>query len=271
MDKELVRMDKELVRMDKELVRMDKDLVVIIMAGGLGTRMESNVPKVIHQLGGSPMINHILRNLQKLQEKINLKQIFIVVGKYRNQIQEAIENDLVMTNITYVNQPEALGTGHAIQCCLSELIKYPNSNTLILSGDVPMFSIDSMFNLVNKLDKARITITTNVDPTGYGRIIITNDKFERIVEHNDCTPEQLNIVKINCGIYAFNSQILCKWLPYITNNNKKREYYLTDIVEIIRREENIEIELYDLPPEKMIEVIGVNTISQLNELDKLIR
>lgn len=257
--------------MDKELVRMDKDLVVIIMAGGLGTRMESNVPKVIHKLGGIPMINHILRNLQKLEEKINLKQIFIVVGKYRNQIQEAIENDLVMRNITYVDQSEALGTGHAVQCCLSELIKYPNSNTLILSGDVPMFSINSMFNLVNNLDKARITITTNVNPRGYGRIIITNEKFERIVEHNDCTPEQLNIVKINCGIYAFNTEILSKWLPYINNNNKKHEYYLTDIVEIIRREENTEIELYDLPPEKMIEVIGVNTIAQLNELDKLIK
>jgi len=259
--------------MDKGLVRIDKDLVVIIMAGGLGTRMESTVPKVIHQLGGIPMINHILRNLQKLATTINLKQIFIVVGKYRNQIQEAIENDLVMPNmnIKYINQPEALGTGHAVQCCLSELIKYQNSNTLILSGDVPMFSINSMFHLVYNLTKARITITTNENPAGYGRIIISNNKFERIVEHNDCTPEQLNVVKINCGIYAFNTEILCKWLPYITNNNKKHEYYLTDIVEIIRQEENTEIELYDLPAEKMVEVIGVNTIAQLNELDKLIR
>jgi UDP-N-acetylglucosamine diphosphorylase/glucosamine-1-phosphate N-acetyltransferase len=246
---------------------MDKDLVVIIMAGGLGTRMESTLPKVIHKLGGVPMINHILRNLQKLEEKITLKQILIVVGKYRNQIQQAIEDDLVMSNITYVNQPEALGTGHAIQCCISELIKYPNSNTLILSGDVPMFSSSSMFNLVNNLNKARIIITTNDDPRGYGRIIIKNGKFERIVEHNDCTPEQLNILKINCGIYAFNTEILYKWLPFINNNNKKHEYYLTDIVEIIKREENIEIELYDLPPEQMIEVVGVNTITQLNELD----
>lgn len=257
--------------MGKDLV--DKDLVVIIMAGGLGTRMESTLPKVIHKLAGIPMINHILRNLQKLEGKINLKQIFIVVGKYRNQIQEAIEEqeDLVMSNITYVDQPEALGTGHAVQCCINELYKYPNSNTLILSGDVPLFSINSMFHLVNKLDKARITITTIVNPTGYGRIIIKNGNFERIVEHNDCTPEQLNIVKINCGIYAFNTEILCKWLPYITNNNKKHEYYLTDIVEIIRREENTEIQLYDLPCEKIVEVIGVNTISQLNELEKLIK
>ena len=250
---------------------MDKNLVVIIMAGGLGTRMESNVPKVIHKLSGIPMINHILRNIQKLEKKINLKQILIVVGKYRYQIQEAIEKDLVLSNITYVNQPEALGTGHAIQCCISELIKYSNSNTLILSGDVPMFSTNSMFNLVNNLDKARIIITTNNNPCGYGRIIMRDDKFERIIEHNDCTPEQLSISKINCGIYAFNTEILCKWLPFINNNNKKHEYYLTDIVEIIKREENTEIELYDLPIEQMIEVIGVNTISQLNELNILIK
>lgn len=250
---------------------MNKDLVAIIMAGGLGTRMESNVPKVIHKLGGIPMINHILRNLQNLATTINLKQILIVVGKYRNQIQEAIEDDLIMTNIKYVNQLEALGTGHAIQCCIGELTKYPNSNTLILSGDVPMFSTMSMFNLVNNVEKARIIITTNDNPKGYGRIIIKDGKFERIVEHNDCTIEQLNILKVNCGIYAFNTEVLCKWLPYINNNNKKGEYYLTDIVEIIKRGENIEIEMYDLPPEKMIEVIGVNTITQLNELDDLIK
>ena len=247
---------------------MDKDLVVIIMAGGLGTRMESDIPKVIHKLAGLPMINHILHNLQKLK---NIKQILIVVGKYRNQIQQAIESevDLNLSNITYVNQLEALGTGHAIQCCISELIKYPNSNTLILSGDVPMFSTNSMINLINNLDKARIVITTNNNPTGYGRIIINDDKFERIVEQNDCTDEQLSILKVNCGIYSFNTEILCKWLPFIRNNNKKHEYYLTDIVEIIKREENTEIELYDLPTEKIIEVIGVNTISQLNELTNL--
>ncbi len=250
---------------------MNKDLVVIIMAGGLGTRMETDIPKVIHKLGGIPMINHILRNLQKLGTTINLKQILIVVGKYRNQIQEAIEDDIIMSNITYVNQPEALGTGHAVQCCINELSKYPNSNTLILSGDVPMFSTGSMFNLVNNLYKARIIITTNENPTGYGRIIMKDGKFERIVEHNDCTAEQLNILKVNCGIYAFNTEVLCKWLPFINNNNKKHEYYLTDIVEIIKREENIEIELYDLPAEKMVEVIGVNTVIQLNELENLIK
>jgi UDP-N-acetylglucosamine diphosphorylase/glucosamine-1-phosphate N-acetyltransferase len=250
---------------------MNKDLVVIIMAGGLGTRMESNIPKVIHKLGGIPMINHILHNLQSLENKMNLKQILIVVGKYRCQIQEAIEEYLNLTNITYVNQPEALGTGHAIQCCISELIKYSNSNTLILSGDVPMFSTDSMFNLVNNLYKARIITTTNDKPFGYGRIIIKNDKFERIVEHNDCTNEQLNIKQINCGIYAFDTELLCKWLPFINNNNKKQEYYLTDIVEIIKNGENAEIELYDLPRDKIIEVIGVNTIAQLHELNDLIK
>lgn len=250
---------------------MHKDLVVIIMAGGLGTRMESNIPKVIHKLKGIPMINHILHNIQKLGNIIELKQILIVVGKYKDQIKEEIEKFVNTQIITYVTQHEALGTGHAIQCCMNELNKYPNSNTLILSGDVPVFSTNSMFNLVNNLDKVRITTITNNNPTGYGRIVMNNNKFVRIVEHNDCTPEQLSILKVNCGIYAFNTEILCKWLPHITNNNKKEEYYLTDIVEIIKNKENTEIQLYDLPIEKMIEVIGVNTIAQLNELNNLIK
>lgn len=250
---------------------MDKDLVTIIMAGGLGTRMESNIPKVIHKLAGIPMINHILQNLRNLEKKINLKRILIVVGKYKEQIKEAIEDSIEdSTNITYVNQLEALGTGHAIQCCISELIKYPNTNTLILSGDVPMLSTNSMFNLIDNLYKARIITTTTNNPTGYGRIIIKNGEFDRIIEHNDCNSEQLNILKVNCGVYAFNTEILCEWLPLIRNNNKKHEYYLTDIVEIIKREENTKIELYDLPTEKIIEVTGVNTVSQLNKLNELI-
>ena len=163
---------------------MENDLVVIIMAGGLGTRMESDIPKVLHKIGGISMINHILRNLKKLANKINIKQILIVVGKYRSQIQESIEDT---RNLTYINQSEALGTGHAVQCCLGELIKYPNTNTLILSGDVPMFSANSMLSLLNKLDKARIMITTNNNPTDYGRIIIQNFKklLNKMIVHTN--------------------------------------------------------------------------------------
>ena len=247
-----------------------QDLVVIIMAGGLGTRMESTIPKVIHKLGGIPMINHILQNIQKLDQTIHVvKQVLIVVGKYKAEIQEAIETDL---EITYVNQPEALGTGHAIQCCLPNLIQYPNSKTMVLSGDVPLFSTQSMYSLLDKMDKVRMIVTHNLDPTGYGRIVMNKNSnvFDKIVEHIDCTEEQLTIQTVNCGIYAFDTEILCKWLPFIKNNNSKGEYYLTDIIEIIKREEQIDIDLYDLPSEKIIEVTGVNTITQLKELEYLL-
>lgn len=250
---------------------MNKDLIVIIMAGGLGTRMESNLPKVIHKLSGKPMINYILKNLKKLEEKVNVKQILIVVGKYRSQIQEAIESGIKMSNITYVNQGEALGTGHAIQCCSDELKKYPGSNTLILSGDVPLFSTQSMYNLICNLRHVRIIVTNNNNPAGYGRIVINNGKFDKIVEHNDCSSEELLITMVNCGIYAIDTELLCRWLPSIKNNNSKGEYYLTDIIEIIKREEGIDIDMYFLPSEKRIEVTGVNTIAQLNELETLIK
>lgn len=252
---------------------MNKDLIVIIMAGGLGTRMMSDTPKVIHKLAGIPMINYIIKNLRKLENRIHIEQILIVVGKYRCQIQEAIESEFPFNNITYVDQPEALGTGNAVQCCWNELKKYVgrNTNTLILSGDVPLFSPHSMFNLLNNLQTVRITVSNNNNPTGYGRIVTVNNKFERIVEHNDCTAEQLNITKVNAGIYALDTDMLFQWLPYIKNNNKKREYYLTDIIEIIKIGENIEIELFELPAEKMVEVTGVNTVDQLNQLEILIK
>jgi UDP-N-acetylglucosamine diphosphorylase/glucosamine-1-phosphate N-acetyltransferase len=250
---------------------MNTDLVVIIMAGGLGTRMESNIPKVIHKLDGVPLINHILTNLKNLSQLVNIKQILIVVGKYKDQIKEVIEKNIIIDNITYVDQLQALGTGHAIKCCLNELDKYKSSNTLILSGDVPLFSVNSMYNLINNVNKARITITTINDPKGYGRIKIEEGKFMKIIEHNDCTNDELNIVKINCGIYVFDTEILCKCVPYINNNNNKKEYYLTDIVEIIKSKEHINIELYEVLEEKQIEVIGINTKSQLNDLEKLMK
>lgn len=260
---------------------MDKDLVVIIMAGGLGTRMNSEFPKVIHKLNGIAMINYVIKNVLQLYENkfFNLKKIYIVVGKYKQQIKEAIDeyfNDNKIINnhnnwlIDYVNQYIPFGTGHAIQCCVSELRKYKNSNTLILSGDVPLFSTQSMCNLLNNINKIKIVVANIKNPHGYGRIITKNHIFDRIVEHNDCNSQQLTISKINCGIYAINTEILCKWIFEINNHNSKGEYYLTDIVEIIKRGENINIDLYELPAEQNIEITGINTITQLNELEFLL-
>jgi UDP-N-acetylglucosamine diphosphorylase/glucosamine-1-phosphate N-acetyltransferase len=242
-----------------------QNLIVIIMAGGLGKRMNSTLPKVLHPISNEPMLVRVIKQALVL----NPKKILIVVGKYKNIIESTIKAFVDLNNILFVNQTEALGTGHAIQCCIPELVNYDNSNVLILSGDVPLLKSSTMLNLISKFNKVKLMTSIFDNPHGCGRILETNNLFDRIIEEKDCTLEEKKINKVNCGIYAFNSNILCKYLPLLNNNNSQGEYYLTDIVEIIKKNENINIDMYEISKDKQIEIIGVNTAEQLVELENL--
>lgn len=248
-----------------------KNVVIVIMAGGLGKRMESDIPKVIHKVSGIPMICHILLQLNILSKLVKINKILIIVGKYKDIIRTEIDkyNDY-LHDIEYIIQDEPLGTGHAIQCCMDKLMEFPESNTLILSGDVPMLSSYTMNALINMDNQVKITTTNLNDPTGYGRIVKIDEKFDKIIEQKDCNKKELEIKEVNCGIYDIKSKYLCKYLPNLKNNNSQGEYYLTDIIEIIKREENEEIGILKMPEEKVYEIIGVNTIQQLKDLEKLI-
>ena len=250
---------------------MDKSIVAIIMAGGLGKRMESNTPKVLHKVGGIPMINHILLNLKTISTSINLEKIIIVVGKYKDQIKDTIEELIDLPKIVYVMQEVPQGTGHAIMCCKNELLEHPASDVLILSGDVPLLSTYTMQNLLSMKSDVKLIITKMDDPTGYGRIVINDGKFEKIVEQKDCSKQELEIVEINGGIYCIKSNLICKYLSYLRNDNNQCEYYLTDIIEIIKRHEKIDIDMLEIENEKKYEIIGVNTAQQLLELEELIK
>ena len=175
----------------------------------------------------------------------------------------------VLKYVKFVHQAEALGTGHAIQCC-REHIKDLNSKVLILSGDVPLIKENTLLQMVNKLDKARIMTTILEEPYGYGRVIEINDIFSKIVEQKD-PEEEKNVKKLMQTIYAFDSNVLYKYLPYLSNDNAQKEYYLTDIVEIIKNNEHIDIELFNMSKEQQIELTGVNTKQQLEELNKMLR
>ena len=248
----------------------EKGLIVVIMAGGLGKRMDSVLPKVLHKIGKFPMIVHLLMKLKILEKTHKIDKILIVVGKYREIIQKKIAKYLATDVITFIDQPNPLGTGHAIQCCIEELKQYRNHNTLILSGDVPLLSAILMYNMVKNVSTSRLMTAIFDEPHGYGRIIENNQSvFEKIVEEKDCNEAERQIKKINCGIYTFDCQILCKYLPELRNNNAQKEYYLTDILEIIKNNEKVNIELYNIEKEKHHETIGVNTKSQLDELEKI--
>ena len=251
--------------------------VIIIMAGGLGKRMNSDLPKVLHKINNKPMLVHVIEQAIVLQPC----KIFIVVGKYKIIIEETIQQYINMdkANIQFILQPEPLGTGHAIQCCRDELLKMPDKNVLILSGDVPLLKSDTINDIFSGFNHVKIVTTIMENPYGYGRIIETSGEhkshadgqaFEKIVEEKDASEEEKRVNKVNCGIYIIRSNLLCKYLPLLENNNKQKEYYLTDIIELIQRGENVSIDLYTIPQDRKYEIIGVNTIEQLHELERLL-
>ena len=244
------------------------DINIIIMAGGLGKRMESDIPKVLHEINGIPMIVKILQTALLL----NPIKILIVVGIYKTIIKTTIEKYINIDNIIFIDQPNALGTGNAIMCCRDTLMKFDdNSRILVLSGDVPLVSKDIMINSIDNIDNidmCKIVITRIDNPDGLGRINIVDNKFDSIIESRDCNNEQLNIKLVNAGIYGFSNKILCKYLPFIKNNNSQNEYYLTDIIKIIKENESINIDMYEINKEDQYMIAGVNTKQQLIDLHK---
>jgi len=217
------------------------------------------------------MINSILMQLKNLSFIVNLEKIIIIVGKYKEEIKEVVDELFGLPEIVYVTQEEPHGTGHAIMCCKPELLKHIDSDILILSGDVPMLSSYTMKRLLNMINNVKFITAKINDSTGYGRIILKEGKFVKIVEHKDCTSEELSILQINSGIYCIKSNLLCKYLSYLRNDNNQCEYYLTDIIKIIKDNEKIDIGMLEIEKDKLYEIIGINTIKQLNELEELMK
>ena len=239
---------------------------IIIMSGGLGKRMESNLPKVLHKVNKIPMVVRVIKEAKKL----NPKNILLVVGKYRDIIEKTLQEYEVSTGITFIIQEKPLGTGHAIQCCKRYLFINcdKNDKVLVLSGDTPMITFKLMKEMVDFKD-VKIMYTKRDNPSGYGRIQTLKGEFMRIVEHKDCNEEELKNQQVNCGIYSFRNELLMKYLNYITNNNAQKEYYLTDLIEILKNH-NFNIDMYCLEKEYQKLLIGVNTKKQLDDLNKSI-
>ncbi len=244
-----------------------KDLIVVILAGGKGKRMKSDLPKVLHQIGNEPMIVKVIKEAQKL----NPTKIVIVVGEYKDVISKTIAHYLPLLSIEFILQEKPMGTGHALQCCHTFLLQHTYSKVLVLSGDVPLITAETMRKLVEPERPGCSIITTRLqDPTGYGRIVISEHGFfQEIVEDKDCTETQRCIDEVNCGIYLFDCLQLCKYLPKLENNNSQGEYYLTDIIRFIYQYEQSRVERLCLPIEKQIEIMGVNTPEQLAQLSDM--
>ena len=240
---------------------------IIIMAGGLGKRMNSTLPKVLHKVNNKPMIVRVINTVLEL----NVNKIFIVVGSFREEIQNTIEqyiNSIDNEKIEYILQKEPLGTGHAIQCCYNKLLMYHRYGTFILSGDVPLIKKDTLVNMIN-IKSNGVVLTANVDnPYGYGRILRVDNKLHEIKEEKDCEDREKKICEINSGIYLISTGMIIENIMYIDNNNSQKEYYLTDIFKLMV-DKDVDIELYNLQKELNYQILGVNTLSQLQQLEKL--
>ena len=230
---------------------------VIILAAGKGTRMRSNLPKVLQPLAGRPLLGHVIETAKKL----NAENIITIFGHAGNLVQQAFSHE----NIQWVEQKEQLGTGHAVKVTLPVL---PTEGvSLILSGDVPCINpttLEKLLSVSRETGIGLVTLTLD-DATGYGRIVRHNNKIQAIVEHKDASDGQRQIKEINTGIYCVNNAKLHEWLPKISNENAQGEYYLTDIVAMAIEDG---LEVASVEPELAFEVEGVNDRIQLAALER---
>ncbi len=206
---------------------------VIILAGGQGKRMKSEKPKVLCSVLGEPMLEWVISAC----EDSGINDICVVKGYQGQYIDEYLCARHGKARITTVEQKERLGTGHAVMQAAGYLKERNGGNTLILCGDAPFIdkkTITAALEL-HKANSCGVTVVTSKidDPTGYGRVIRTGSGISGIVEHKDCTPEQLEINEINSGCYWFDTASLLEVLGEIKPNNAQGEYYLTDCVELI--------------------------------------
>lgn len=199
-------------------------LEVIILAAGKGTRMYSQKPKVLHTIGGKPMLAHVIAAAKKLKAA----NIHLVVGYQAEQIRQVFAED---KTLSWVEQTEQLGTGHAVMQAAPALAE--QSRVLILCGDVPLLEVTTLNRLLEKLDTAAVAVLTldTPEPFGFGRLVRDEQgSAVAIIEEKDATEQQKEITEINSGIIAVKAQQLQNWLQRIQNSNAQGEYYLTDII-----------------------------------------
>lgn len=201
---------------------MNKNLLnIVILAAGKGTRMHSSKPKVLHNLAGKPLLQHVLNCAKQLSPE----KIIVVYGYGGEIVPDAFEHE----TISWVEQAEQLGTGHAVQQAASLLDK--DAKVLILLGDVPLVNISSCKALLSKTEQLGLLTVKKQNPSGYGRIVRdASNKVTAIVEQKDANDVQLKINEVNSGIIAANTSHLSAWLQQLNNNNAQKEFYLTDIV-----------------------------------------
>ncbi len=235
---------------------------ILILAAGLGKRMKSEKPKVLFDLLGKPILGYILQTV----ENIKNDKVIVLVGNRAEMVIDFLKDK----NVEIAHQNEQLGTGHAVMCAFDKFDK--NSNIIVLAGDVPLITSETLSKMLEKHSKNKNDITFLTmeieDPSGYGRVVKDkNSKVMMIVEDKDCDKKEKKIKEVNSGVYVFRYDFLKKYLKTLSNKNNQNEYYLTDLIKIGYKEKS-KIETILL--ENIIEVSGINDREQLSRIEEIL-
>jgi bifunctional UDP-N-acetylglucosamine pyrophosphorylase/glucosamine-1-phosphate N-acetyltransferase len=240
------------------MIQEKRESTALILAAGKGTRMKSELPKVLFPLRGRPLIDYVL----DATEHAGFSRALVVVGHEGEKVESVIEP----RGAEVVWQREQLGTGHAVQMAIPNL-EQVHGDVVVLMGDVPLIQPGTLKELLagHRKNNAEVTVLTAAleDPSGYGRILRNQtDHVVAIVEHKDCSSKQLEIKEINSGIFAFKNSFLLKALPQLTNNNEQGEFYLTDTVAMAFHQG---LRVDGVLAKDFREVAGINTQDQLTD------
>jgi bifunctional UDP-N-acetylglucosamine pyrophosphorylase / glucosamine-1-phosphate N-acetyltransferase len=235
----------------------------VVLAAGKGTRMKSTLYKVLHSVCGKPMVQHVVDEV----EKLDLAKIVTVVGHGAEEVQNQLHN-----KSDFAFQTEQLGTAHAVMQA-SDLLRDEEGMTLVICGDTPLISAETMLSLCQHHEEtnARATILTALteEPDGYGRVVRNEQgHVEKIVEHKDASVEEKSIKEINTGTYCFDNKTLFESLSKVSNNNAQGEFYLPDVIEILK-DQGDTVSAYQT--ENFEETLGVNDRVALSQAEELMR
>ncbi|KAF0158266.1 MAG: UDP-N-acetylglucosamine pyrophosphorylase [Syntrophaceae bacterium] len=240
------------------------EFYALILAAGRGTRMKSDMAKVLHVLNGKPLLYYSL----EAARKSGARKIVVIIGHQSDKVREAFPD----LDLVFVEQMPQLGTGHAVMQAKEALCDYKGL-TVILCGDVPLLKPETIRSLINHHQDAQALVTVlTTEPPGphaYGRIVKNHlGDILKIVEHRDATEAERKILEINTGIYCVDTPFLFAALAQVKNDNQQKEYYLTDIVEIARREGR---KVHACLTVDYVEVMGINTLEELARAGEYLR
>ncbi len=232
-------------------------LSVVILAAGKGTRMYSDLPKVLHKIAGKPMVKHVIDTAKQL----NAAQIHLIYGHGADLLKQRLADEPV----NWVFQAEQLGTGHAMQQAAPFFAD--DENILMLYGDAPLITTETLQKLIAaKPENGIALLTVNLEnPTGYGRIIRQDGNVTAIVEQKDANAEQLKITEVNTGVMVSDGASFKKWLERLDNNNAQGEYYMTDVIGLANQDG---FKVVAVQATDMMEVEGANNRLQMAALER---